>query len=158
MPNEPDSTDPQAWSRYFAVEANNRAWDLASLPTRSAEQARDMLDTAHASAFHWNGVGNELNRVRASYLIAEVHALLGMGESAMARATGVLSYFESAEAPDWERAYVYAIHAHAAAAAGDGEAHRSSYAAAQAALAEVADPEERRIVLQTFSQVPQPGS
>lgn len=49
------------------------------------------------------------------------------------------------------------IHAHAAAAAGDTETHRTAYAAARVALDRVADPEDRQIVEQTFTQVPAPG-
>lgn len=57
MSHLPDSADPEAWSRYFAIEANNRAWALASQPSRSTPEAREMLQAAHASAFHWNVVG-----------------------------------------------------------------------------------------------------
>lgn len=56
--------------------------------------------------------------MRATYLVAEVHALLGLGPSATALATRALTWFESVDAPDWERAYLHVIHAHAAAAAG----------------------------------------
>jgi hypothetical protein len=31
-----------------------------------------MLDAAHASAWHWAKVGSELNRMRATLLLAEV--------------------------------------------------------------------------------------
>jgi len=157
MPHLPETTDPRTWSRYFAMEANNRAWQLASQAIRSASESREMLDAAHASAYHWNIVGTELNRMRANYLVAEVHALLGFGASALALATEALSYFESFDAPDWERAHIHVIHSHAAAAAGDSEAHIASYSLAQAALRDVADPEDRRIVEQTFVQVPEPS-
>jgi hypothetical protein len=156
MPHLPETTDPKAWARYFAMETNNRAWQLASQAIRSASESREMLDAAHASAYHWNIVGADLNRMRANYLVAEVHALLGFGASALALATEALSYFDDVEAPDWERAYLHVIHSHAAAAAGDAEIHAASYSLAQAALREVADPEERRVVEQTFVQVPEP--
>ena len=45
-----------------------------------------MLDVAHASAHHWAHAGDELNRMRAAMLVAEVHALLGMGPTALALA------------------------------------------------------------------------
>lgn len=156
MPHSPESADPEAWARYFAMTANNRAWQLAALPVRSEAESREMLDAAHASAFHWNAVGTDLNRARAAYLVAEVHALLDLGTSALTLATQALSYFRDVDAADWEQAFLHAIHAHAAAAAGDAQAHASSYAAAQAALDNIADPEDRRIVEQTFAQVPRP--
>lgn len=157
MPMPPETTEPQAWNRHFAMQANNRAWELASQPTRTEAESREMLDAAHASAHHWSACGTELNRMRADYLLAEVHALLGLGASAMTRAVETLSYFERVETPDWERAYVRVIHAHAAAAAGDARTHAESYALAETAIRAIADPEDRRIVEQTFAQVPRPA-
>ncbi len=157
MPHQPTDTDPASWARYFAMAGNNRAWELAAQIARSAAEDREMLDAAHASAFHWNAVGTELNRMRAAYLVAEVHALLGFGASALALADEALTWFRDVDSPDWERAFLHTIHAHAAAAAGDAAAHADSYAAAVEALAAIADPEDRNIVEQTFLQVPRPA-
>ena len=73
------STTPmRPWHKRFAARCNNRAWDLASRERTPAED-REMLDAAHASAWHWAQVGSELNRMRATMLLADVHAELGMG-------------------------------------------------------------------------------
>lgn len=157
MPHLPKDTQLDSWHRYFAMEANNRAWELAALSSRSDAESRELLDTAHASAYHWNQVGTELNRVRANYLLAEVHALLGMGDSALDLASAVKAYFIDKEIPDWERAFVLAIHAHSAAVAGNARLHASAYAEATRALEAIADPEDRRIVNLTFVQIPRPG-
>lgn len=157
MPHLPEDTDPQTWSRYFAMETNNRAWQLAAETSRTEAEAREMLDAAHASAYHWMQVGTELNHIRAKYLVAEVHALLGMGPSAAALAGEARGYFEYREAPDWELAYVDVIYAHAVAVAGDASTHRDAYARAERAVTAVADAEDRRIVEQTFAQVPKPA-
>jgi hypothetical protein len=157
MPHLPESTNPIDWARYFAIEANNRAWQLASQRERSEIQLQEMLHAAHASAYHWNTVGTDLNRARAKYLLAEVHALVGFGASALSLATEALSYFETVDTPDWERAYLHVIHSHAAAAAGDAHSHAASYFTADAAVQSIVDPEDRRIVEQTFVQVPGPG-
>jgi len=125
------------WSRRFAAAANNRAWDL-SVQTRSAPEDQEMLDAAHASAWHWAKVGTELNRMRATMLLAEVHALLGLGQSALAYADEMRTY------------------AHAASAAGEAEKHRAAYGLAVAALEAVSSEQERRIVASTFSHVPKP--
>ena len=116
----------------------------------------EMLDAAHASALHWNAVGTELNRVRAKMLLAEVHSLLGLADSAMAYADEVRGYFIGRDAPDWEIAFVHAIHAHAAATAGDADTHRQSYEEARRAVEAIADDEDRKIVLDTFAHVPPP--
>ena len=156
MATEPDNTDPASWHRFFAIEANNLAWDLASKTQRAPEESARMLDAAHAAAWHWTKVGTELNAMRAKTLLAETHALAGFGESALALSEEVRQYFLGRDTDDWEIAIVHAIHAHAAAVAGATRAHATSYAAAQRAIADIADDEDRKIVLQTFDQVPQP--
>jgi hypothetical protein len=115
-----------------------------------------MLNAAHASALHWGAMGVELNDMRAKTLLAEVHALLGYGASALEYATEARSYFLARETEDWEVACAHVIHAHAAAAAGESQLHRDSYAAAGPAIDAIADEEDRKIVLQTFDQVPPP--
>ncbi len=144
-----------AWHRRFAAAANNRAWEL-SVQTRNATEDQEMLNAAHASAWHWTRVGTELNRMRATMLLAEVHALLGLGLSALAYAQEMRTYFLGVQSPDWEVAFVHAVHAHAAAAAGDTEKHRASYGLAAAALKAVSNEVERGIVASTFRHVPEP--
>jgi hypothetical protein len=89
-------------------------------------------------------------------LIAEVHALLGLGRSALAHAEEMRTYFLQAPSPDWEVAFVHAIHAHAASAAGETEKHRASYGLAVAALEAISSEKERGVVASTFEHVPKP--
>ena len=65
-------------------------------------------------------------------------------------------YFLRVGAPEWETAFVHAIHAHAAAVAGQSQAHAASYALATEALAAIPDEEDRRIVARTLDHVPKP--
>ena len=148
-------TDADAWHRRFAASCNNRAWDL-SLGARGAAEDREMLDAAHASAWHWARVGSELNRMRATMLLAEVHALLGMGASALAYAGEMRAWFLGRETADWEVAFAHAVFAHAAHAAGRSPEHHDAYAQAEAALAAIADEEDRAIVAATFRLIPPP--
>jgi hypothetical protein len=156
MPHLPEDKVPENWHRYFAMKGNNRAWELAALRVRTAGQDEEMLNAGHAAAFHWNLVGTELHAMRAKLLLAEVHALLGMGPSAWALASEVRSYFLGRETDDWELAFVHSIHAHAAAAAGMRDPHRESWALAKSAVEAISDPEDREIVRATFDQVPVP--
>lgn len=155
MSTSPDDEQSAEWHKRFAASCNNRAWDLAT-QARTKAQDGEMLDAAHASAWHWSQVGTELNRMRAQMLVAEVHALLGMGPTAYMLAEEMRAYFLAHETPDWEIAFTHAIHAHAAYAAKRPEEHRRSHAAAVAALEAVADAEDRQIVERTFSQIPPP--
>ncbi len=156
MANEPDDLTPESWHRFFAVESNNQAWALAAKLDRSPAETAKMLDAAHAASLHWGVVGNNLHVMRAKTLLAEVHALAGFGRSALDLAEEIRAYFLQRETDDWEIAFVHTIHAHAAHAAGEVEAHRSSYQAALVAIDNIADDEDRRIVLETFDQVPEP--
>lgn len=155
MSQSAEGSDQHSWHKRFAIDCNNRAWELAA-KTRTTTQDREMLDAAHASAWHWGQIGNELNRMRAMMLLAEVHALLGYGGSAFALSQEMRAYFLSRETADWERAFAHAIHAHAAHAAGRLAEHRDAYREAANAVQAIADVEDRRIVLETFNQVPAP--
>jgi hypothetical protein len=152
----PETTDLAQWHRFFAMQGNNSAWKLAA-DARTAAQKAELLDVAHASAWHWKAIGTELNRMRVDMLLAEVHALLGHGATAMAYAKGMQAYFlGKSDTPDWELAFTHAVHAHAAHAAGEYDAHRASYGLAEAAVAAIKDEEDRAIVLETFRNVPGP--
>ncbi len=94
--------------------------------------------------------------MRAQMLVAEVHALLGMGPSAFVLAAEVREYFLEQDTPDWELAFTHAVYAHAAHAAQRPEEHRRAYAVAVAAIQAVADAEDRQIIEKTFQQVPPP--
>lgn len=155
MSKSADETDAEMWHKRFAMSCNNRAWDL-STANRTPAEDREMLDVAHSSAWHWGQIGTELHRMRATLLLAEVHALLGMGSSALTFAEEMRTYFLSRETPDWELAFTHAVYAHAAHAAGRSKEHRQAYGQAAAALAAIADEQERRVAAKTFSLVPKP--
>lgn len=151
----PDAAETAAWHKRFAIDCNNRSWGL-SVAARTPAEDKEMLDTAHAAAWHWGHVGDELNRMRATTLLAEVHALLGMGRSALAFAQEIRDYFGRAGVADWEMALVYTVYAHAAHAAGLTAEHREAHANAAAAIEAIADEEDRKVILATFAQVPAP--
>lgn len=154
---EPLEDEQQALAhRYFAAECNNACWVLTTAHRTSA-QDEEMLNLAHAAAFHWSVVGETLHHMRADQLLAHVHALLGLGGTALSYARTCHSYFTGRDdTPDWELAFTHAILAQAAFAAGDDKLHASAYAEAQTALQAIADPEDRSIVEDTFALIPAP--
>ncbi len=158
MAKLPEDLQPESWHRYFAISANNQAWSLAE----QADGALDpwaLLDAAHASAWHWQVAGNELNHMRATMLLAQAHALAGLGPSALRYADAMQRYFLArAETPDWETAFTHAIHAHAAHVAGEIALHREAWLRAERAIALIADPEDKAIVQKLFDQIPQPAA
>ena len=156
MAGTPDDTRPESWHRYFAIEANNQAWALAELPSRTPAQVREMLNAAHTAALHWDAVGSELHHMRGLTLLAQAHALAGNGRFALQLVDTFAPFFSARDTDDWETAFVHTIDAFAAAVAGEAARYRTAYAAAAAAVEAIADEEDRAIVMRTFEQVPTP--
>jgi len=156
MPKPPDDNDPKTWHRFFASSANNRAWQLAELPASEVD-LRELLDAAHAAAWHWKAVGSELNHMRAVMLLALAHAMAGLGVTALAYAEQMRSFFLATPGtPDWELAFVHAVHAYSASAAGAAEQHARSHGQAVKAVQAIADDEDRIIAERVLRNVPAP--
>ena len=128
--------------RHFAIECNNRAWRLSEARRRTVAEDFEMLDAAHAAAFHWSKVGNELHAARAAMLLGHVHALLGHGAAAMGYARSSFDYVAARESPVWEVAFAHAVLANAAGAARDSATHTRHYATARV-LGAALDEEDR---------------
>jgi hypothetical protein len=151
----PTDTNPESWHRFFDSAANNAAWTLAELPASEVDRL-ELLNAAHAAAWHWQQIGTELNRMRGLMLLAQAHAQAGLGTTALAFAEEMRSYFLAAPGtPDWERAFVHIVHAHAAWAAGAARDDQArSYANAADAVAAITDEEDRKIVQRVFRHLP----
>jgi hypothetical protein len=156
MSQQPSSEELTRWHRWFAVESNNRAWQLADQAARSPAEDDEMLNSAHAAALHWAAVGTPLNEARARLLLGHVHASLGHGHLAVRYARASHTYLVGVDSSDWEIAFSHAVMAHAAAAAGDAAVHRESYGAARASGDSIADPQDRAIFEATFAHIPPP--
>jgi len=154
--NPPDDAKLESWHRFFGSIANNRAWSLAELPADEVDRD-ELLNAAHAAAWHWGQIGTELHRMRATMLLAEAHAKAGLGASALAYAERMRAYFLAAtNTPDWEIAFVHVLHAHASAVAGAAKQHADSYARAETAVGAIREDEDREIVARVFRHVPKP--
>jgi hypothetical protein len=88
--------DTERAHRWFAVEFNNRAWDLVELAQRSAAETEEMIHTAHAACLHWSAVGNVVNQLRAQCLLATAYATAGFGEAAVRHAEKCLKLCDEA--------------------------------------------------------------
>jgi hypothetical protein len=152
----PTDADSESWHRFFAASANNAAWALAELPGSEVDH-HELLNAAHAAAWHWQHIGTELNRMRALMLLAQAHAQAGLGRTALIFADEMLSYFLAAPStPDWELAFAHVVHARAAWSAGAKEQHAQSYAKAVRAVAGIADEQDRNIVQRVFRHLAPP--
>jgi hypothetical protein len=96
---------------------------------RTPEDDDEMLDRAHASAYHWlHAAGaTAANRARSQWLCSRVHAVVGQPEGALYHAQRCLALVEAHadEMEDWDLAAAREALARAHLAAGDvGEARR----------------------------------
>lgn len=139
--------------KHFAIECNNRAWRLSEAGRRSAAEDGEMLDAAHAAAFHWSKVGTDLHAARAAMLLAHVHALLGHGDVALRYARSTFDFVMERDSPAWEIAFAHAVLANAAAAARDGVNHAAHHAQAKT-LGAALDDEDRAYFDAMFRTIP----
>jgi hypothetical protein len=154
MTKLPENLLPESWHRFFAITANNAAWDMSE-SLEDVLNHTELLDAAHASAWHWRVAGTTINQMRSTMLLALIHARMDLGPSAWNYAESMKKYFtEISETPDWELAFVYAIHAWAALACGKLDEYKVSYHKASLCLDAIKDPEDRAVVLKTFSLIP----
>lgn len=107
--------------RWFAVEFNNRAWDLIEKQSRTADELQAMLDTAHGAAVHWQAIGTPLNIQRAENLLATAYCVAQQPEGAVRHALRcmALSDQNTAEESAFDRATACGCAAWALQLAGD---------------------------------------
>lgn len=143
----PNLIEIKQWTRWFAVEHNNRAWQLAELAERSDEQDREMIDAAHAAALHWSRVGQVVNTLRADQLLAWVYALNGDATRAdeYAQQSRELIAAQIEGLSDWDRAFQSLVDAIVARAANNHASHQALNTNAATARALLTNPEYLRI-------------
>ena len=131
--------------RQLAVDLFNRTWTLLELPARTPEQGDELIDTAHASAYHWLQVGTAANRARSQWQLSRVYVVLGRPEPALHHAHRCLAWCEAnPEAlEDWDLPYAHEALARAHALAGEAGEARSHAVQARELAARVADAEDR---------------
>ena len=145
-----DSTEqPEATGHVeFAASAFHRAWELIELDERTEDQVQEMIDAAHASAWHWRHRDDRTPKTDAvsAWQLSRVYALAG--EADAAATYGMLS-LQLAEANDLGPFYEgYGHEALARAAAIAGEANKAGEHAGKAAdfAASVSDAEDRALL------------
>lgn len=139
MPDPP--FDVSKADRWFAVELNNNTWDWLEAGDYSQPNAERMVYVAHASCHHWLQVGEPANHARAECLVANAHAAVGEGDSALRHARRCLELTNDHRnaLADFDVAFAYDALARAHAAAGDSEAGSAARSQAQEAVEKVAD-------------------
>ena len=158
MPTPAPSLDPET-HRALGAGLFNRTWDLLEIEARTPAEDDEMIDTAHASAWHWRQVGNAANEARGHWMCSRVYAVLGRGEPAVhhaRRAWDVLAAGgEGIE--DWDAPAAAEAMARALAISGDPAGAAEWKRRAEEGLAKVADEEDRRVVEADLATLPIEG-
>jgi tetratricopeptide (TPR) repeat protein len=132
--------------RRLGVELYNGTWELIERQDRTPDEDDEMLDRAHASAYHWlHAAGATVaNRARSQWLCSRVHAVAGQPEGAIHHARRCLALVEEHgdEMEDWDLAAAHEALARAHLAAGDVDEARSHFERARAETATIANPHD----------------
>jgi len=132
-------------NRWFAVELNNRTWDMVEATERNAQDSELMIHAAHAACYHWLQAGDLLNHLRAQCLLATAYTAAGHAEAALRHATRCLDLSQLAgdEQTPWDRAITYGCAAQAFASAGQTVEATALQTQAQEAADALTDPADR---------------
>lgn len=82
--------------RWFAVELNNRTWELLEMHDRTPEQTEQMVHAAHSACFHWLQVGTIIHHLRAQCLLTTMYARLEYIDTALRHAQKCLELSQQA--------------------------------------------------------------
>jgi DNA-binding transcriptional MerR regulator len=152
MPQTPQGGGAE--ERRMAIDLFNGVWRLLEKEDRSVEDDDRMLHMAHASRYHWGQVGAPANFSRGEWQCSRVYAVLGRAEPAIYHARRGLEICQAHGIGDWDLAYAYESLARAHAVAGDKEHARSWTEQALVAAEDIAEDEDRELVLSDLESIP----
>ena len=140
--------------RRLAKDLFNHVWALLETADRTSEQTDEMIHAAHASRWHWTVGGEPANRARGEWQCSRVYAVLGRGEPALWHARRCVELCEEHGLGDWDLAAAYEAMSRASLVAGDDAAARSWKDRGTAALADIADPDDREPIEADLATLP----
>jgi hypothetical protein len=142
--------------KLLAAQLFNQTWRLLEQEGRTRADDDRMIHTAHASRCHWGQVpgATPAHLARGEWLISRVYAVLGRAEPALHHAGRVLDLCQEHRIGDFDLAFAYEALARAHAVAGDTGRARDCTGQALAAAEEIADSEDRDLVLADLETIP----
>lgn len=121
------------WHRKMAVDCFNQTWDYMEKEDRSAEDDINMINTTHASRYHWTQIGTPLNFQRGEWQISRVYSILGRAEPALHHAKYCLKLTEDNDFKDFDLANAYECMARSSACSDDKDNFEKYYKLAKEA-------------------------
>ena len=138
--------DIAAAHRYFSATCFNQAWEFIDKTDRTPSETDDMLQAAHASAWHWRQRPDCTNdKLSIGYWqLSRVYTLAGESQRAI-RYGNLCLEVSQGQAP-FLVGYAHEALARAASAAGDHDTARAHLDQAWQLLSQVTDAEERGLL------------
>jgi tetratricopeptide (TPR) repeat protein len=152
----PPGTGSVTDEKLLAAQLFNQTWLLLEQEGRTTAGEDRMIHTAHASRYHWGQVteATPAHLARGEWLISRVYAVLGRAEPALHHARRVLDLCQEHSIGDFDLAFAYEALARAHAVAGDTGRARDYTDQALAAAEDIADSEDRDLVLADLETIP----
>ncbi len=152
----PPGTGSVTDTRLLAAQLFNETWRLLELEQRTRADDDRMIHTAHASRYHWGQVPTvtPAHLARGEWQISRVYAVLERAEPALYHARRVLDLCQDNGIGDFDLAFAYEALARAHAVAGDVGLARDYTDQALAVAEDIADDEERDLVLADLETIP----
>jgi hypothetical protein len=131
--------------RQLGVDLYNATWKLLEQEDRTPADDDAMLDTTHASAYHWSRADGAMpvNAARSHWQISRVNSVLGRSEAALYHAQRSLEIYTDNGIGDWDLASAYEALARGHKVAGNDAEFRRNLELGREALAGIADDEDR---------------
>jgi hypothetical protein len=154
MSAKPEITDDI--HKALAASLFNMTWTYMDKADRTVEETDCMIHAAHASRYHWGQVTSHqpYHLARGEWQISRVYAILGRHEGALAHARRCLEICEAHGIGDFDIAYAHEAMARGYAAAGDAAKFGIHYKAAQEFGKEIAEKEDRDLLLGDLTAEP----
>jgi DNA-binding transcriptional MerR regulator len=142
--------------KLLAAQLFNDTWRLMEKEERTRQDDDRMIHSAHASRYHWGQVpdATPAHLARGEWQIARVYSVLGRSEPALHHARRVLDLCEENNIGDWDLGFAFEALARAHAVAGDGEQARHYTDRALAAARDIAEDEDRDLLLADLETIP----
>ena len=141
--------------RQLGVDLYNSSWALMELADRTPEQDDELIHHVHASMYHWLQAPEcePKHRARGEWLCSRAYAVLGRAEPALHHAQRCLEICEqhADNIEDWDLAFAYEALARANRVAGNEEEARRFERRGRQLADEIADPEDKDIVLKDYA-------
>lgn len=141
--------------RQLGVELYNSSWALMEKEGRSPEEDDELIHHVHASMYHWLQAPEcePKHRARGEWLCSRAYSVLGRAEPALHHARRCFEICEQHvdNVEDWDLAFAYEALARANRVAGNDEEARRLEGRGRELAEQIADPEDREIVLKDYA-------